>query len=416
MSRKPAVVLLGFYGRGNAGDEAFLHVQYELLKDKYHIILPIEHRNAVPDFHTWYPYHDCEIINYDDVPRVYGSDVVALHIGGGSLPFGFSGQFLLSAFDARKRTLITGVDASVKPNVSRDNIRFDIYKRLDFFSVRTVRSVTNLRQSGVLVHHGADWALGLQAVEPPPERRGGALVTVRDFGQPGQEHIDAVAQLHEYLERQGHQVRYLPFAPDDRRVLDQFPTANAANIENCWHDPRQVKGHIKSADVVVSVGRLHTLIMSMTAEVATVAIDPKIMVNGRHITNRKNLFFCEEVGLPFFHSVGEMIAAYGDTFNQRLAAKNFAPDYYERYRSQTELVLASIAGERGNDWRQTALEGLSSTNPGTDPTTEASAGTPGPLRGAKADAKGMTPERLARREAKRAQKLALRDAQKAQAT
>src|SRR5689334_3281346 len=138
MSSKPTVVLLGFFGRGNAGDEAFLHVQYELLKDKYHIVLPIEQRNAVPDFHTWYPYHHCEIINYDDVPRIYGSDVVALHIGGGSLPFGFSGQFLLSAFDARKRTLITGVDASVKPGLSSDNIRSDIYGRLDFFSVRTV--------------------------------------------------------------------------------------------------------------------------------------------------------------------------------------------------------------------------------------------------------------------------------------
>ena len=171
MSSKPAVVLLGFFGRGNAGDEAFLHVQYELLKDKYHIVLPVEHRNATPDFQTWYPYHDCEIINYDNVPRIYGSDVVALHIGGGSLPFGFSGQFLLSAFDAKKRTLISGVDASVKPTLPRDNIRFDIYSRLDFFSVRTLKSVTNLRQSGVLVHHGADWALGLQAVEPPPERR-----------------------------------------------------------------------------------------------------------------------------------------------------------------------------------------------------------------------------------------------------
>lgn len=415
MSSKPTVVLLGFFGRGNAGDEAFLHVQYELLKDKYHIVLPIEQRNSVPDFHTWYPYHECEIINYDDVPRIYGSDVIALHIGGGSLPFGFSGQFLLSAFDARKRTLITGVDASVKPRLGRDNIRSDIYSRLDFFSVRTVKSVASLRQGGVVVHHGADWALGLQTAEPPPERRGGALVTVRDFGQPAQEHIDAVTQLHEYLERQGHRVRYLPFAPEDRRVLNQFPTANADNIENCWHDPRQIKGHIKSADVVLSVGRLHTLIISMTAEVPTLAIDPKIMVDGRHIMNRKNLFFCEEVGLPFFHSAAEMITAYGDTFNERLNARNFAPDYYERFRSQTELFLATIAGEKATDWRRSAVDSLPSGSPGTDPATQASV-VAAPQPAADRIARAMTPDRMARREAKRAQKLALRAAQKAQPT
>lgn len=418
MSRKPAVVLLGFFGRGNAGDEAFLHVQYELLKDKYHVIVPIERHNALPDFHNWYPYNECEIINYDDVPRMYGSDVVAMHIGGGSLPFGFSGQFLLSAFDAKKRTLITGIDAGIKANLPRNDIRFDIYNRLDFFSVRTLKSVMNLRQNGIKVHHGADWALGLQAVEVPQERRGGALITVRDFGQPGQEHADAITRLHGFLEQQGHRVRYLPFAPDDRRVLDHFPTANADNIENCWHDPRQIKGYIKTADVVISVGRLHTLIISMTSDVPTLAIDPKIMVDGRHILNRKNLFFCEEVGLPFYHSVEEMIAAYGDNFNERLKPKNFTPDYYERFKSQTELVQAVIGGEKVGGSpdieppQQTAV-------PKTAPIAMDSSAPvlkTKPLKEAKPpkDAvKALSPQRLAKREAKRAEKLALRAQQKA---
>jgi hypothetical protein len=400
MSTKPAVVLLGFFARGNAGDEAFLHVQYELLKDQYRVILPIEHKNAVPGFETWYPYNECEIINYDEVQRLYAADVAAVHIGGGSLPFGFSGQFLLTAFDAKKRTLITGVDASVKPKVAQNHIRFDIYNRLDFFSVRTVKSLAILRQNGIAVHHGADWALGLQAVEPPPERRGGALITFRNFGEPGQEHVDAIRQLHEFLERQGHRVRYLPFAPDDRRVLDRFPTANAENIENCWHDPRQVKGYIKTADVVVSVGRLHTLIMSMTSQVPTIAIDPKIVVDGRQILNRKNLFFCEEVGLPFYYSVDEMIAAYGNDFNTRLQVKDFSPDYYDRFRAQLDIVQATIAGEK-SDWRVEAGQPAAIVEPSNVPLTKP--------RAAKGDMiRPMTPERAAKRAAKRAEKLALR--------
>lgn len=413
---KPSVVLLGFFGRGNAGDEAFLHVQYELLKDNYHVIVPIERHNAVGNFHEWYPYNECEVINYDDVPRIYGSDVTALHIGGGSLPFGFSGQFLLTALDAKKRTLITGVDASMKPNLAPTDIRYDIYGRLDFFSVRSLKSVTNLRQRGIDIHYGADWALGLQAIEPPPERRGGALVTVRDFGEPGQEHVDSVRLLHEYLERQGHRVRYLPFAPDDRRVLDRFPTANADNIENCWHDPRQVKGFIKTADIVISVGRLHTLIMSLTCETPTLAIDPHIMVDGRHIVNRKNLFFCEEVGLPFYHSVQEMIDAYGDGINQRLLGKNFAPEYFERFRSQTDLVQAAIAGEKVRN-QPVALAATAPAAPvaaakpverlsKADREAQREAAKMTPERLAKRDAMKLSPDRLAKREAKRAERLA----------
>ncbi|GLK54287.1 hypothetical protein JOD31_001454 [Methylopila capsulata] len=393
MSSKPSVVLLGFFARGNAGDEAFLHVQHDLLKDDFHVIVPIEHKNACEGFQSWEPYNQCEIINYDDVPRVYGSDVAALHIGGGSLPFGFSGQFLMSALDAQKRTMITGVDSSVKSALGRDHIRFDIYNRLDLFSVRTTKSIFNLRKAGVGVHHGADWALGLKAIEPPAHKRGGALVTLRNFGTPDQEHIDAVNRLHAYLERQGHKVRYLPFAPDDQRFMKFFPTANADNTELCWHDPRQVKGLIGAADVVVSVGRLHTLIMSMTSQVPTLAIDPKIMVDGKHILNRKNVFFCEEVGLPFYYSVDDMIAEYGDDFNSRVKVIDFAPDYYERLKQQFDLVLKTARGDADVDksWRAGAAA-VPSFGAAAQP---GATSLPKPVKGPD------SPERAAAREAKR---------------
>ena len=339
MKHEKSVVLLGFFGRGNAGDEAFLHVQYELLKDQYNVIVPIEHKNAHPDFHKWYPYTECEIINYDDIPRLYGQDVVGMHIGGGSLAFGFSGQFLLTAMDARKKTLISGIDASLKPRLPADHIRFAIYDRLDFLSVRTVKSIDNLRKNNIPVHHGADWALGLGVIEPPKDKRGGALVTIRAFGEPpGDEHRRDMLALHKYLERQGHKVRYLPFAPEDRNFLNHFPHIRPSMIENIWWDPRQVKGLIKEADFVVSVGRLHTLILSMTAHTPTFAIDPKIMSDGRHILNRKNVFFTEEVGLPFYYSVDEAINAYGDDFNTKVTVKDFAPDYYDRLNSQMGYV------------------------------------------------------------------------------
>ena len=235
MKHEKSVALLGFFARGNAGDEAFLHVQYELLKDQYNVIVPIEHKNAHPTFRKWYPYTECEIINYDEIPRLYGQDVVGMHIGGGSLAFGFSGQFLLTAMDARKKTLISGIDASLKPRLPSDHIRFAIYDRLDFFSVRTIKSLDNLRKNNIPVHHGADWALGLGVIEPPASKTGGALITIRAFGEPpGDEHRRDMLNLHKYLERQGHKVRYLPFAPEDREFLDHFPHIKPSMIEDIW--------------------------------------------------------------------------------------------------------------------------------------------------------------------------------------
>lgn len=351
LKARPArsVVLLGFFGRGNVGDEAFLHVQYELLKDRYNIILPIEQANAHPDFRSWYPYTQCEIVNYDDIPRIYEADVLAVHIGGGSLAFGFSGQFLLSALDAGKKLLVSGIDAGVRPRMPAEHIRFDLYRRLDLLSVRGVRSLDNLRQHGVAVHHGADWALGLTAIAPEKSRRGGALVTIRAFGEPpGESHRRDMFALHRYLERQGYPVRYLPFAPEDRDFLDHLPHVQPDMIENVWWDPRRVKGLMQKADLVVSVGRLHTLILGMTAGKPVFAVDPHIVApDGKILVNRKNQVFAEELGLDFFGDVDSAIAAYGDSLRDKLSARDFPPDYYLRLASQKQFLLDIIAAEPG---------------------------------------------------------------------
>ena len=141
----------------------------------------------------------------------------------------------------------------------------------------------------------------------------------------------------------------------------------------------------------------------MTSQVPTVAIDPKIVVDGRQILNRKNLFFCEEVGLPFYYSVEEMIAAYGDDFNARLKVKDFSPDYYERFRAQLDIVQATIAGEK-SDWRAEAGQPAVVVEPSVVPLKK-----PKVAKAAKGEMiRPMTPERAAKREAKRAEKLALR--------
>ena len=52
---KPQVVLSGFFGRGNCGDEALLQTQYEWLSPHYDVVISVDERGAYDGFGTGIP-------------------------------------------------------------------------------------------------------------------------------------------------------------------------------------------------------------------------------------------------------------------------------------------------------------------------------------------------------------------------
>lgn len=329
-------VLCGFFGRGNAGDEAFLHVQHALLSPHFEMAIVVEKSGAHRDFASWYPYKDCEVWSFDEVDRLYDSAVYGLNIGGGSLPFAYHGQYLLSALDSGKKTLMTGIDASIRPDTPGEAIRRAVYDQVDYFSVRTEKSYQVLRKAGIEVSHGADWALGLEPTKTGFEPVD-IVVTLRGFSQPDNTHIEARKALEQHLSRQGRKVTYLPFAPEDRDFL-AFCGVPERQTLNMWHDPGRTLEVIEKSQLVISIGRLHTLIFSLTRNVPCFAIDPGIVHDGRKIANRKNQYFCKENNLRFFDSIQDFIDSNVDLGPETFPPRNFTPDYHERYAKMTSDI------------------------------------------------------------------------------
>jgi SAM-dependent methyltransferase len=340
ITRRWKVVLCGFWGRGNAGDEAFLHVQHSLLSPHFNIAIAVEQSGAHRNFRKWYPYSNTEVWNFDEVNRIYDEDVLGINIGGGSLPFASHGHFLLSAIDAGKKAIVTGVDASIRSDAPEDNIRADIYNRLSYFSVRHKRSLKLLRAADVKVQHGADWALGLKS-DNSVSKDLDVVITFRGFSEPNPDHRNRVRALHRHLKAQGRRVTFLPFAPEDSLYL-KYCGIFGPSVINVWHDPRKALAVIEKSQVTISVGRLHTLIFALIANKPCFAIDPGIMSGGKHIQNRKNKYFCGEMGLDFYDSIDEFINAKVDLGPDRYPPRGFPEDYQKRYNNMAEHVLSTL--------------------------------------------------------------------------
>jgi len=323
------LVLCGFFGRGNAGDEAFLHVQHRLFSEHFDIAVVVEPSAAHGDFASWEPYNQCEIWRFDEVNKIYDASVYGLHVGGGSLPFAYAGHYILSALDARKKVVMSGIDAAIKPKARENDVRREIYGRVDYLSVRTRKSFKSLKKAGVKVSRGADWALGLHTA-PTDAGPVDVVVTMRGFSQPNEDHTRARAALEDHLASKGRSISWLPFAPEDRDFL-QFTGVPDDRILNMWHDPRQVLDVISRASLVISIGRLHTLIFALIAETPCLAIDPGIVHDGRAIPNRKNRYFCAQTGLEFFDSIGSFIEQDVDLSEARFPARGFSRDDATRY-------------------------------------------------------------------------------------
>ena len=97
MSKKK-ILLGGFWGRGNCGDEAMLQCQYEFFRDKYEIGILVDEYGAYDQFWNWYPYNLCLPLHHQGSIDHFCSDAIAaLHIGGGGLSAGFLANQALKA-------------------------------------------------------------------------------------------------------------------------------------------------------------------------------------------------------------------------------------------------------------------------------------------------------------------------------
>jgi polysaccharide pyruvyl transferase WcaK-like protein len=341
---KPQVVLSGFFGRGNCGDEAILQVQYERLAHSYDIVISVDERGAREGFWDWHPYNRCRIVHQGNLAVLGESGVIGIHVGGGGLPHGFNAAQVVHARSLGKPAFLTGVDARPAASAAAATALNHYLGLFDFVSVRSASAWQTMTAFSPACHQGADWALALPPEEPAKEARGGVVVTIREF--PGdlvsRRYLRDVADLLGILGNGFGPVTLLPFCPEDERFLEHLPMTGRLPREVQWWNPRRMLRLIADSDLVVSLGRLHPLVFA--ANVGTPAVfaeplghDPRWPV----CTKARDL--AAEHGWPYATSIADLIARLRRPDGRALPPAAFASGTGDRWRAMADALEKRLA-------------------------------------------------------------------------
>jgi hypothetical protein len=306
------IVLSGFFGRGNCGDEAILQAQYERLSPHYDLIISVDQHGAYDGFWNWYPYDRCPIVHQGNLGCVADETVVAVHVGGGGLPHGFNAAQVVHARSHGKPVFLTGVD--VKP-VNTPAAVTALRGYLDLFDLISVRSGASHQTLRELVshgHRGTDWAVALPTDGPlPVTRTDRVLITLREFPREllSSAYCQSIAEMVSRLADSYDEIALLPCCPEDERFLDWVPAVEQLPREVHWWNPRRVQREIAAATAVVSVGRLHPLIFAANVGTPAAFVEP-LPGDPRWPKSAKASQLCDEHGWPSFATVDDLLAHF----------------------------------------------------------------------------------------------------------
>lgn len=306
---RPTIVLSGFFGRGNCGDEAILQAQWEFLSPRFQIVISVDERGAFDGFWDRHPYDRCRIVHQGNLSILAEPDVVAIHVGGGGLPHGFNAAQVVHARSLGKPAFLTGVDS---PPCASATAAAAVGRYLELFDLVSVRSLAAWESmSGIApaCTRGTDWAVGLTSGGPGHEpATGDVLVTLREFPADlvTARYVQEVEDLLAVLADSAGRVVLLPLCPEDDRFLDRIPPAARLPRETRWWSPREVQRLIAGAGRMVSVGRFHPLVFAANVATPAMFIEP-LAHDPRRPPSSKARQFCAEHGLPYRTSLAGAI-------------------------------------------------------------------------------------------------------------
>lgn len=306
------ILLTGFYGRGNAGDEAILQCLHEALRPHHEVGIAVHPADTHPDFRRWYPYDQSTLVDETAIGRLLDYDPDALVIGGGGLSPGFGAHLALTMRLLGRPTVLAGTDnldlcmRGGDPAALRDYMR-----GFRYIGLRYEAGLEATRALGVEASFGADWAMALpMAPAEPPVTGRPCAVTVRawDPHLHDQEFRYQVHALFRGLRRQGHAPFLLPVSPEDEALARALQPVVDAPVACLWWNPRAIKGLMARCELVVSVGRLHPLIFAAPLGIAVCHVAAPIAdASRRHPL--KIAQTCRELRLPDLDGVAAFLAA-----------------------------------------------------------------------------------------------------------
>lgn len=333
--QRPVLLVAGFYGRGNCGDEALFHCIYEAFCDEFDIYVAVDEHGAFRGFWDWYPYNKCRVIHQTDLHAFSAKRTIAgFMIGGGGLAVGYAGNFVVSARMRRVPNFVAGVDlpelvqqaqvpdpaSLTAPMAARMARRLDLDFMRDYLGafdhlmVRTERSMRVAGEIGIPAVLGGDWALRLETDNSPDEvpdpKR--AVIVLREFALEiiPYTYVQKVEELITGLREQGWNPILLPFCPEDVRSARELGLDKLAPTSEHWWNPRRMKQIMAESGLVISVGRLHAVIFAAPhLDIPVCSLVPPLKLPSGKKSISKIDSLCADWEIDQFHTVEELLAA-----------------------------------------------------------------------------------------------------------
>lgn len=340
--KQGTLVIAGFLGRGNAGDEAMFQVLYEAFAPRFNIVACVDEHGAYPGYWNWFPYPHVRIVHQNHIDIIERlDDCAGLIVGGGMLSLGFAAGHVLLAKARDIPVALAGVDIWPVPPTGSNKLQvlkawYGLFTRL---VARTKRSADDVRAYGCEVVHGGDWALRLIAdsapdVQDDPRR---AVVVLREdaFEAVGEAFPAWVDLLLADIEAAGYRPVLLPFSPEDERFADGLRLSERFAMERAWWNARRLKQVIGASGLLVTVGRLHPMIFGAPTGCAIASVRMPHWTGARAGSMIKLNDMAAELGIASFDT--------REAFAAALRAGEIGPADEERLAMSIGRVERSLA-------------------------------------------------------------------------
>lgn len=300
----PRIFVCGYYGYGNAGDEALLATLLEQLPP---CCTPIVLSGNPPATTRLHGVAACDRRHWRQVLRTLRSSDVFIW-GGGSLiqdatswrsPLYYLGLMTLAQkLGCRTLAWAQGIGPLHSP-LYRWWLR-QLLRRCSAVTVRDAGSAALLRQWQIPHHQGADPVWLMRAPTALEPRHPNTIaVSLRPHPRLTPQRLATIAAaLHTWQEEAGIEVLLLPFQPcQDLPLAEQLHRQLIAPQTRllCLEDPRQIKAVLAQVGGAIAM-RLHALIMAASVGCRCFALsyDPKVS----HLMAEAGLPGCELAALP----------------------------------------------------------------------------------------------------------------------
>ncbi|MDP9791394.1 polysaccharide pyruvyl transferase family protein [Agrobacterium tumefaciens] len=325
---KPIVGVIGFLGRGNAGDEAIFQCIYEAFRQKFDIVVAVDEHGAKQGWWDWYPYNEIDRIHQGNI-HYFEKRIAGLIVGGGGLGIGFGASQALIAQSAGTPTAFVGTDHTHTIQTSQTGMiganRF--LNLFDYVALRSKESVKWAAADGVSACYGADWALALTTdrSEDHPFDGKRAAVVFREFPADmlASHYRHEATRLLSGLTSRGYQPLIVPLSPEDEKFNISSELTSIVPQEVHWWNPRRIQQIISASSLLVTMGRLHSMIFAANVGVQNIQIKPPLRKDVSRHHFRKLEVMAEELCVPYLESVDEALKQLDgpiDTSEMRAAA------------------------------------------------------------------------------------------------